>query len=72
MNDERSPAENIEKVDALLNTLTDIRASVKQLFQVTTEESRAIDFPQIFNERLRVVKGVIGRFSSEAESAQGL
>ncbi|CAO3661047.1 unnamed protein product [Umbelopsis ramanniana] len=44
MNDERSPAENIEKVDALLNTLTDIRASVKQLFQVTTEESRQSTF----------------------------
>ncbi|KAH8550184.1 mediator complex subunit 27-domain-containing protein [Umbelopsis sp. PMI_123] len=71
MNDERSAADNIEKVDTLLNTLTDIRASVKQLFQVSTEESRAIDFPQLFNERLRVVKGIIGRFTSEAENAQG-
>lgn len=51
--------------------LADIRVSVRQLFQVTTEESQAIEFPQIFNERLRTVKGVLGRFASETESAQG-
>ncbi|CAO3672397.1 unnamed protein product [Umbelopsis vinacea] len=71
MNDGRPPADNVEKVDVPLNTLTDIRASVRQLFQVTTEESRALDFPQIFNERLRTVKGVLGRFAAETESAQG-
>ncbi|GAB5588747.1 Mediator of RNA polymerase II transcription subunit 27 [Umbelopsis nana] len=71
MNDGRPPADNIEKVDGLLNTLADIRVSVRQLFQVTTEESQVIEFPQIFNERLRTVKGVLGRFASETESAQG-
>ncbi|CAM0142291.1 unnamed protein product [Umbelopsis sp. WA50703] len=72
MNDARRPADSIAKIDELLETLADTRASVRQLCRVTTEESRTVEFPQIFNEKLRTVKGILGRLGTEVDGAQGV
>ncbi|KAG2184385.1 hypothetical protein INT43_000294 [Umbelopsis isabellina] len=72
MNDAQAPADSIAKIDELLETLADTRASVRHLCRVTTDESRTVEFPQIFNERLRTVKGVLGRLGTEVDGAQGI
>jgi hypothetical protein len=30
-----------------------------------------VEFPQIFNEKLRTVKGILGRLGTEVDGAQG-